>query len=182
MLRQLIRLANLRVTKIAVFVLWFLALLWVVQRGWVWESWEVVPGGMEHKRNYFDIHRTGLFIWLTLIVLAYAAHQFREWSKVYSGVVEVLVGLVGGFVAAMKLPFNNLASWFAVIGSAYVLVKGAENLSSAIKEEDQASRMPGALANVTPMSDAKLERQPMEQKPQSAASVGGELLEDSGFE
>lgn len=126
-------------TKIAVFVFWFLALLWMVQRGWVWESSEVVSGGIEHSRNYFDIHRTALFIWLTLILMAYAAHQFRAWSKVYSGAVEVVVGLVGGFVAAMKLPFNSAASWFALIGTAYVLVKGAENLVSAIKEEDKTS-------------------------------------------
>jgi hypothetical protein len=140
MLRRLIQLSKLRATKVVLLFFWIFAFLWMVNRGWVRESREVVPGGIEHRWNYFDIHRTALFIWLTLILLAYSAHQFRAWSKVYSGVVEVLVGLIGGFVAAMKLPFDNPASWFALVGTAYVLVKGAENLASAIKEEDSVLR------------------------------------------
>ena len=49
--------------------------------------------------------------------------------------VEVIFGLVAGFVAVSKLPLNGVAAWFSLAASAYIVVRGATNISQAIDKE-----------------------------------------------
>src|SRR3954469_11052185 len=117
MLKRIVDIASSRWTKFVLLGLWILSLLWMINRGWVWESWEVVPGGIEHRRNYFDIKRTPLFVWLTLILLGYIAHRLKRHSLGYYGLIQVTAGLVGGFIAVNKLPLTDVSAWLTLLVS-----------------------------------------------------------------
>jgi len=95
----------------------------MISRGWVWERWEAVPGGVEHRWNYFDIKRTPTFVGLTLVVVGYTAYLFRQRSLGYYGLVEIIFGLFGGFVAVSKLPLNGVTAWFSLAASAYIMAR-----------------------------------------------------------
>ena len=86
MLQFFVRVAASRWTKILLVLLWALSLLFMINRGWVNESSETLPGGGTlHRTNYFDIRRNYLFVWLTLILIAYFAHMFKQRSLGYYG-------------------------------------------------------------------------------------------------
>ncbi len=133
MLELLVRMFASRWTKFMFLGLWVTSLLWMLERGWVWESWEVVPGGMEHRLNYFEIQRTPLFVWLSLILLGYLAHMLKIRSLGYYGLVEVIVGAVGGFIGVAALPLTSVAAWVVLAGSVYTIVEGASNISESVK-------------------------------------------------
>ena len=137
MLRLLVRVATSRWTKTLLVVLWFLNLLFMINRGWVNESWETLPGGGTlHRTNYFDIRRNYAFVWLTLILIAYLANMFKQRSLGYYGLVEIAFGVVGGFVALGHLSLDQTASWLTIFASAYVVVRGAGNIVQAVKNAD----------------------------------------------
>lgn len=137
-LRFLVHIANTRWMKALLVGVWLLSLLWMVNRGWVWESWQALPsGGIEHQQNYFDIRRNSLFVWSTLVLVAYLAHWFRQRSLGYYGFVEVLFGVMGGYIALEQQSLDQTTSWLAVLASAYIVVRGAGNISQAVKEADR---------------------------------------------
>jgi uncharacterized membrane protein len=76
----------------------------------------------------FDIEHTRVFIWLTMVLLGYAAHSFRQWSLGYYGLVEILCGLIGGFIAIGKLPLDHAPAWFGLMASAFIIVRAAGNV------------------------------------------------------
>jgi hypothetical protein len=136
MLNILVDIASSRWTKLALVVFWLWSLVLVLERGWVWESHEVVEKGVlvEHYIS-FDIEHTPVFIWLTMVLLGYAAHSFRQWSPGYYGLVEILCGLVGGFIAIGKLPLDHAPAWLGLMASAFIIVRGAGNVAHAVAEE-----------------------------------------------
>src|SRR6516162_2021926 len=103
MLKILVQIASSRSTKLTALLLWAWSLTLTLKHGWVWESHQVVDKGLVVERYlYFDIEHTPMFVWLTMILLGYAAHVFRQRSLGYYGLVEILCGLIGGFVAIGK--------------------------------------------------------------------------------
>jgi hypothetical protein len=137
MLKKIVKIASSRWTKSAIATFWLLSMLLMIERGWVWESWKVVPEGIEHRTNYFEIHRTALFVWLTLILLGYLAYYFKRRSLGYYGIIEVFVGIAGGFTAISKLTLDTPALWFALAASAYVVVRGTGNVGDAVNKNGQ---------------------------------------------
>lgn len=135
-LKLIVAVASSHWAKGVLLALWLASLVWMLERGWVWESWEVVLGGVKHRRNYFDINHTSLFVWLTLILLGYIAHRFKTRSLGYYGLTEVLIALVGGFVAVSKLPLTDVSAWLALGASAFVIVRGASNIVEAVAAEE----------------------------------------------
>ena len=142
MLQKLARIASSRWTKGILVTVWLLSLANMISRGWVWESWEAVPGGLEHRWNYFDIKRTPTFVWLTLVVVGYTAYLFRQRSLGYYGLVEIIFGLFGGFVAVSKLPLSGVTAWFSLAASAYIMVRGATNIAQALPKDTTIENPP----------------------------------------
>ena len=141
MLKLLVRTASSRFTKLTVLLLWTCSMVLILKRGWVWESHEVVDKGLLLERyTRFDIEHTPVFVWLSMILLGYAAHHFRQWSLGHYGLVEIFCGLIGGFVAIGKLPLDEGPAWFGLIASAFVIVPGAGNVSQAVAA--QAAKPP----------------------------------------
>lgn len=140
MLKSLVQMASSWWTKGFLLVLWLLSLLFMVERGWVWESQEWLPdGGLLYRYKYWDIERTPLFVWLSLILLGYFAHLFRQRSLGYYGLVEILFGLVAGFLAVSKLALTDITAWFALAASAFVIVRGAGNVVQAVTNQETAT-------------------------------------------
>jgi uncharacterized membrane protein YeaQ/YmgE (transglycosylase-associated protein family) len=67
-----------------------------------------------------------------LIIIGYLAHQFRQRFLGYYGLCEILIGIVGGFVAASKLPISDISAWLALVTSAFIIVRGAGNITEAV--------------------------------------------------
>jgi hypothetical protein len=135
MLKRIVDIASSRWTKFLLLGLWILSLLWMINQGWYWEGWEVIPGGIEYRRDYFDIRRTPLFVWLTLILLGYIAHKLKRRSLGYYGLIQVTAGLVGGFIAVSKLPLTDVSAWLALLASAFAIVNGSGTVAEAVAPE-----------------------------------------------
>ena len=141
MLKILVQIASSRSTKLTALLLWAWSLTLTLKHGWVWESHQVVDKGLVVERYlYFDIEHTPMFVWLTMILLGYAAHVFRQRSLGYYGLVEILCGLIGGFVAIGKLPLDQGPAWFGLVASAFIIVRGAGNVSQALSEQEPKPR------------------------------------------
>jgi len=137
MLKLLVRIASSPWTKLAVAVLWFGSLVFMLHRGWVWERREILLKGVLVERyNHFDIELTPMFVWLTMILLGYLAHLFRHWSLGYYGLVEVTCGMIGGFIAIGKLPLDHAPAWFGLMASAFIIVRGTGNIAQAVSEQE----------------------------------------------
>jgi len=141
MLKTLVRVASSRWTKLIIALLWFGSLILVLQRGWVWESHEIVDKGelTEHYSS-FDVERTPLFVWLTMMLLGYAAHLFKKWSLGSYGLLEVACGLAGGFIAIGKLPLDHAPAWVGLTVSTFIIVRGAGNIVQAVEEKEHTTQ------------------------------------------
>lgn len=69
-----------------------------------------------------------------MILLAYAAHRFRQRSLGYYGLVEIVFGLTGGIVSIGKLPLDQATTWLALTGSTFVIVRGSANIAQAVSD------------------------------------------------
>jgi hypothetical protein len=113
----------------------------LLELGWVWKSQEALETGVLIERyRSFDIKRTPVFVWLTMILVGYAAHLFRQRSLGYYGLAEIFCGLLGGFIAIGKLPLDHAPAWFGLLASAFIIVRGAGNVGRAVDQE--AARSP----------------------------------------
>lgn len=137
MLKILVRIASSRWTKLMLIVLWLSSLLFVLFDGWALKSHQALESGVLVERyRYFDIAPTPVFVWLTMILIGYVAHLFRHCSLGYYGLLEILCGLAGGFIAIGKLPLDHIPAWFGLFVSAFIIVRGAGNVAQAIAEEE----------------------------------------------
>ena len=114
--------------KALVVVVWLVTMVVSISNGWVSRSWETINGGVVFRQNYFDLRQTTLFVWLTLLIVGYAAYWLRRRALGWYGVLEVLVGSGGGIIAVTKVPLTTPGGWFALFASAFVLVRGATNI------------------------------------------------------
>lgn len=117
----------------------------MISGGWVGYSWEALPNGQRlYRYNYFEIKRNYAFVWMTLIGIAYLANGLkRRWLGQY-GLVEVIFGVVGGYVAVDKLPLDEATAWITIFASAYVVVRGATNISQAVRDSEAATPSPAS--------------------------------------
>jgi hypothetical protein len=137
MLSTLVRIAASRWTKLVILLLWFGFLILMLLRGWIWQSSEVIDKGeLTEHYNSFSIERTPVFVWLTMILLGYAAHLFKQWSLGSYGLVEVACGLAGGFIAIGKLPLGHAPAWVGLTLSTFIIVRGAGNIAQAVEEKE----------------------------------------------
>jgi hypothetical protein len=136
MLRLIVRLAVSPITISVLLLLWGWELFWMIRRGSATNATGAAPqAGATAPNPFWDAHRTASFAWLTLILLSYFAHWFKKKSLGYYGLLEIIVGLVGGSFAVAELPMNQPATWLAMGGASYVVVRGAEHISNAISAE-----------------------------------------------
>jgi hypothetical protein len=131
MLKSLVCFASSRRTRYSILGMWVLSLLYMLDHGFLW-NWDLNPGDSELRRNYISSERNALFIWITLIIIGYLAHRFRQRFLGYYGLCEIVIGLVGGFVAASKLPISDTSAWLALVTSAFIIVRGASNITEAV--------------------------------------------------
>jgi hypothetical protein len=148
MLKSLVHIASSRWTKLTVIALWLWCLGFVLARGWIWESHEVVEqGGLLERYRYFDMEHTPVFVWLTMILVGYGAHLFRKRALGWYGFVEILCGLIGGVIAIGRLPLDHPPAWIGLVLSACIIVRGAGNVTLAVAAKEAASgRVDGLLA------------------------------------
>jgi len=134
-LKFLVIVASSGWTKAALALVWLLSLCLVLHRGWAWERSGVLDQGTFFERyRSFVIERTPLFVWFSMILLAYAAHRFRQRSLGYYGLVEIVFGLTGGIVSIGKLPLDQATTWLALTGSTFVIVRGSANIAQAVSD------------------------------------------------
>jgi hypothetical protein len=76
---QIERLLANKVVRIGYICLLVLLVLFWIDRSWVWESWESIPGGgYEHKHNYFDFRPSAVLAFFAFPVVAYAVYRFKQ--------------------------------------------------------------------------------------------------------
>jgi hypothetical protein len=109
-----------------------LVALWTINRAWVWESWERLPGGgVVHRSNYFDFRPSATLAFLSFPLIAYAMYKFKLKNLSYYSALEIIVGILAGGIALLVLQFDNLTHWIALIAAGYIVVRGLENLKKA---------------------------------------------------
>jgi hypothetical protein len=147
MLKSLVSIASLRTTKVILFLLWVSSLASVLEHGWAWERHEALERGeLVERYKYFDVESTPVFVWLTMILVGYAAHLFKERSPGYYGLVEILCGLLGGFLAIGKLPLDQTPAWVGLLASSFMIVRGAGNVAQSVAQPSAVGPTPLKLS------------------------------------
>jgi hypothetical protein len=67
-----------------------------------------------------------------VVVLSYAFFMLRLRARSIYGVVEVLVGITAIFAAVSKPEDADLAHLIAVLGGAYIVVRGLDNINEGL--------------------------------------------------
>jgi hypothetical protein len=130
MVRKLIGIAQSKWSFGVVFGAWVVSLAFVVGRGWVWENVGSPSGhGFEIRPDFFEIHRTREFVWLSLILASYGAFYLKKRSVRLFGCVEIAAGILAGYFDVATVPFNQIDAWIALVLAAYAVVSGAEHIS-----------------------------------------------------
>lgn len=130
MIRKVIGVAQSKWTLAGILAAWLLSLAYIVGRGWVWEDHEpLVRGVIEIRHDYFELHRTRVFVWLSLILASYGAYRLKKRSIRAFGCIEIAAGILGGYFDVATVPLNQVDAWIALVIAAYAVVSGAENVS-----------------------------------------------------
>src|ERR1700677_2903293 len=108
MIRKLASVFSSKWTVGAVAVLWVFSFGWMLCNGV--EEFETFPNGEWEHRPYV-IERTPTFVFISLVLIGYAAIWFKQKFLGYYGLFEVAAGLVGGYATLEKLPLNEGKSW-----------------------------------------------------------------------
>lgn len=128
------RLERLLMSKVVgvgyICLLILLTLNWI-SHSWVWESWEAVPGGIEHRHNYFNFRPSATLAFFAFPAFAYAVYRFKLRNLIWYSFVEILAGILAGSIALFVLRFDSLTHWLALLAAAYIVVRGFENWSKA---------------------------------------------------
>jgi hypothetical protein len=116
-------LANL---VVGVCVFWIA--LWFMARRKGGNAWLVHLLGTEHS---------GDALGLMVVAVGYVAHRFKRISQRWYGVVEVAFGVASGFAVAFSIdtPSPSVTQWATLIGCAYVLTRGLNNVYDASQSE-----------------------------------------------
>lgn len=153
MLNHFIKIILSRRMFCVVVVLWILALLSIFT--YVSDEVAVVPGGIEHRHNFWEVRRTPIFVWLSFILFGYVAHAVRQRSLEYFGLAEMFFGLVAGYFAVAKMSLPDPSSWVAIATSSFLVVRGATNLSQAAVGADKTDAT--GSASKKPDTDSRLQ-------------------------
>jgi hypothetical protein len=119
--------------------IWLCSLAWMVHRGWELEEPISTPHGAASEWDLLSVHRTPTFVFLTLLLTGWVTCWFKHRARATYGVVEIGIGLIGGFLTMSEAPFDELASWLALVFAAYVIVRGAENVAMGLEKPSRAS-------------------------------------------
>jgi hypothetical protein len=65
--------------------------------------------------------------------------SFQAVIPGWYGFVDILCGLIGGVVAIGRLPLDHPPAWFGLMASAFIIVRGAGNISLAVAEKEARS-------------------------------------------
>jgi hypothetical protein len=130
MLSRLISFAQSKWSFAVICAAWAVSLAFVIGRGWVWENGDSSSGhGFEIRSDFFEIHRTREFVWLSLILASYGAYYLKKRSIRAFGCLEISAGILAGYFDVSTVPFNQIDAWIALVLAAYAVVSGAENIS-----------------------------------------------------
>jgi hypothetical protein len=88
--------------------------------------------------SIFGLHLTQLLAAALVIVLGWLAHRFKSWNKPWYGYVEVAVAAVSAIavvsrlnLAAIDVGSLTLAQYATLVGAAYVVARGLNNITEA---------------------------------------------------
>lgn len=87
------------------------------------------------------LHGTQLLAVVLVVLIGFAASKFKQRSKLYYGIVEVLFGMISSIAVVSRVNFTplpvsqmTLAQVAALVGSVYVVARGFNNIQEAKKD------------------------------------------------
>ena len=94
-------------------------------------------GGNAWLEHLLGTKHSGEALGLTVVAVGYVAHRFKRISQRWYGVVEVAFGVASGFAVAFSIytPSPSVTQWATLIGCAYVLTRGLNNVYDASQSE-----------------------------------------------
>ena len=80
-------------------------------------------------------YRTKIIIGIVVVVLGFVTYEFKRLNQRWYGFVEVIFGIVYGFSIAFTMAPDkaNLPQWASLVGCAYVISRGMNNMNDAKK-------------------------------------------------
>ncbi len=84
------------------------------------------------------LRTTQFLIALVVIIVGFLAHSFKKRSQYLYGLVEVAFGASSALAVAVVMPLTTIvfSRWAALLGCAYIVARGANNLSDAISKAE----------------------------------------------
>jgi hypothetical protein len=89
----------------------------------------MVPGSLRR----FGDHLVQLLIIGLVIGVGFFAHEFKKWDQYFYGLVEVCFGICSTIILVFSIaPAEmHLTQWASLIGTAYVIARGRNNIHDA---------------------------------------------------
>lgn len=104
------------------------------------------------------LHWTQVLVALFVVTVGYGAHWFKQANKLWYGYSEMLFGVLSAVLVVSRINFAavefsnlTLAQYGTLVGAAYVVARGLNNVSEARRETKPGdSKAPSANLSPTP--------------------------------
>ena len=81
-------------------------------------------------------------------------YYFRERKRMYYSLLEIALGIVTGAIGILRVNTQgNLSVWLALSASAYLVVRGLDNLHTAREQEVQTKSFADVEVSPAPLSE-----------------------------
>lgn len=87
------------------------------------------------------------------LIVGLGLYYFREQKRMYYALLEIAFGIVTGGIGILRVSTQgDLSVWLALSASAYLIVRGLDNLQKA-REEKQTKLSANLEVNASPASE-----------------------------
>jgi hypothetical protein len=86
-------------------------------------------------------HATQILLGILVLCMGIGAHWFKRMNQLWYGMVEIMFGAFSGFCIAYTMypSTAHLTQWSSLVGCAYVIARGFNNVSDAGKTRANAA-------------------------------------------
>jgi len=112
------------------------------------------------------LHSTQFIVAMLVVAAGFGAHRFKQTSKLFYGYSEVAFGVLSAVLVVTRINFVaaefrslSLAQYGTLVGCAYVVARGLNNISEA-KQEKTAPVPAAASAETNSHYQAEPKRSP----------------------
>ncbi len=116
----------------------------MILTGVIWLAMHFGPEALVWLRRIVGLITARIIVGMVTIGAGLAAHWFKKVSQRWYGIVEALFGAAGAFNITLQLQPGQsmLPQWASLVGCAYVIARGLNNISDAKAQAAGTTALP----------------------------------------